>query len=496
MTQTGFELLTVDEMARADQAAIAGGIPGIELMEVAGLWVAQRAARFPGPVLVLCGPGNNGGDGFVAARRLAARGRVVVLALLGDAAALKGDAAVAAARWKGPVEVPDSAAVRKILDGGEGVVIDALFGAGLSRLLDGSAAALVAAVNASGLPVVAVDLPSGVNGDTGAVLGGRDGIAVKAAATVTFCRAKPGHYLEPGRGLAGDLTVADIGISDDVVAGIGPKAGINAMDLWRRQWPAAEVADHKYKRGHIVIWGSRNMPGAACLAAAAARRAGAGMVTTACRPDAADVYRGGALGLLVAECIGAGAYPAIINKDTCHGLVIGPGSLPTDVTRTRVSAALATGKPLVLDAGALTAFARHRAALIVAAHGSTVLTPHEGEFARLFPGDGDKLTRARQAAAEAGCVIVLKGPDTVIAAPGGRALINANGSPHLATAGTGDVLAGMIAALMGRGMAPFRAAAAAVWLHAEAANRIGRGLIAEDIPDALPGLYRAFGLDG
>ena len=480
-------LLSVGEIAHADAAAIAGGIPGIDLMEAAGAAVAAAVqADFPdGPVSVLCGPGNNGGDGFIAARLLAEAGRKVDLFLLGDPAKLKGDAALAAQRWKGPVlpltDTPPA----------DAVVIDALFGAGLARPLEGAAAKLAEAVTVQGNPVVAVDVPSGVMGDSGAV----DGPAFRAARTVTFCRRKPGHFLMPGKELCGRLTVADIGISDAVVDAVGAKTWVNSAEIWWPDFPRPRPRDHKYTRGHIVIWGNGQMPGAARLAAQGARRAGAGMVTIATLPEHAALFRAGAPGVLVKDVTDIKVYADFYVKGGKNQvLVVGPGNGPDAETRARALAAVSADKPVVLDADAISAFEDRPEDLLSSLHPACVLTPHEGEFARLFPDlAGDRLTRARRAAERAGCTVLLKGFETVIAAPDGRAIINANGTPHLATAGTGDVLAGMIAGLMGQGMAPLLAAAAAAWLHAAAAAGVGHGLIAEDIPEALPGLLRHLG---
>ena len=484
---TASELLRVGQMAAADAQTIAGGVPGIELMETAGRAVADRAqALFEGrPVTVLCGPGNNGGDGFVAARLLAERGVEVRLLLLGDRARLKGDAALAADRWTGPVEALDDTFGTE-----PGMaVIDALFGAGLTRALDGAAAAVAERLNASEAEVLAVDIPSGVFGDTGAV----PGAAVNAQECVTFCRRKPGHFLMPGAALCGAVRVADIGIPNGVVAAQAPDTWVNSADLWWPDFPVPGPDDHKYTRGHLVVWGNGEMPGAARMTAAGARRAGAGMVSIACRDADAGLFRAGAPGVLVRPLDDAAAYADFI-QGRVKALIVGPGAGTDGATRDRVLAALATGKPMVLDADGISAFADDTAPLLAGLHENCVMTPHEGEFARIFAGEGDRLTRARRAAAECGAVVVLKGFDTVIAAPDGRCVINANGAPYLATAGTGDVLAGMIGGLMGQGMPPLVGAAAAIWLHAAAAHAVGHGLIAEDIPDLLPALIR--GLPG
>ncbi|MEQ9559239.1 MAG: NAD(P)H-hydrate dehydratase [Rhodospirillales bacterium] len=475
-------LLRVGQMAQADADTIAGGTPGIELMEAAGAAVAARAARmFAGrPVAVLCGPGNNGGDGFVAARLLRDRGAEVRLYLLGARDGLSGDAALAAGRWTGAVE-----GLTADVDPAGAGIIDALFGAGLARPLGGMAAAVAEGLNAAGADVLAVDIPSGVLGDTGAV----SGPVIRARETVTFCRRKPGHFLRPGRDFCGVVRVADIGIADAVVAAQAPDTWVNSADIWWPAFPHPGPDDHKYTRGHVVIWGGGAMPGAPRLAADGARRAGAGIVSIACRPEDSGIFRAGAPGVLVRPMDDAAMYGTYV-QDGNKTLVVGPGNGPGPDTRARALAALATGKPVVLDADGISAFADDPGTLTAALHGTCVITPHDGEFARIFPQDGDRLSRARRAAEATGAVVLLKGFDTVIAAPDGRAVINANGSPHLASAGTGDVLAGITAGLLAQGMAPFRAACAAVWLHAAAAHRIGHGLIAEDLPQALPGIVQ------
>ena len=476
-------LLRVGQMAQADAATIAGGTPGIDLMETAGAAVADRARTlFNGrPVAVLCGPGNNGGDGFVAARLLKDKGAEVRLYLLGARDGLRGDAALAAGRWTGAVEELTAG-----FDPAGAGVVDALFGAGLARPLDGVAAAVAETLNAASADILAVDIPSGVMGDTGAVAGA----AIKARETVTFCRRKPGHFLRPGRDFCGAVRVADIGIPDAVVAAQAPDTWVNSADIWWPAFPHPGPGDHKYTRGHVVIWGAGAMPGAPRLAADGARRAGAGIVSIACRPEDTAIFRAGAPGVLVRPMDDTAVYETYV-QDGNKTLVVGPGNGPGPDTRTRALAALATGKPVVLDADGISAFADAPDALMAALHGNCVITPHDGEFARVFPNDDDRLSRARRAAEQSGAVVLLKGFDTVIAAPDGRAVINANGSPHLATAGTGDVLAGVTAGLLAQGMAPFPAACAAVWLHAAAAQCIGHGLIAEDIPGLLPGIVGA-----
>ncbi|WP_454690094.1 NAD(P)H-hydrate dehydratase [Achromobacter aloeverae] len=477
-------LLTPDEMALADQAAMAAGHDGVGLMEAAGLAVARAVlARWRrGRVVVLCGPGNNGGDGFVAARHLAAAGWPVALALLGERAALRGDAAHHAARWQGET-LP---LAPNVLEGAAGVV-DALFGAGLSRDIDGVARDTLKALGASGLPVCAVDVPSGVDGASGQVRGA----AARADFTVTFFRKKPGHLLLPGRQLCGELVLADIGIPDDVLEQVPPRAHENDPALWLARFPWPRVDGHKYARGHALVVGGAVMTGAARLSAMAAARAGAGLVTVAAPMSAWPVYATALTGIMVQPLAHAGALDDVLADTRKNAIAIGPGAGVTAQTRRHALSALATGRAVVLDADAITVFAGQGESLFDAIHGPCVMTPHEGEFGRLFPGSGSKTERARAAAARSGAVVLLKGPDTVIAAPDGRVVINANAPPDLATGGSGDVLTGLIAGLLAQGMTPFDAAACAAWLHGEAARTFGPGLIAEDLPAQLPTVLRA-----
>ncbi len=474
-------LLTVDEMRRADALAATGGIPSLDLMEAAGRAVARHIVRrWPKqPLAILCGPGNNGGDGFVVARLLDGSGWPVRVFLLGERAALKGDARVNAERWRGAVALLDGS-----LPDDCRLVVDALFGAGLARPLDGAAAAAIEAVNARSMICVAVDMPSGVSGDTGEVLG----MAPAAAATVTFFRRKPGHLLLPGRQLCGDVTVADIGIPASVLDEIAPRTFANGPGLWRHRFPRPAPADNKYSRGHAVVVGGAEMTGAARLAARGARRIGAGVVTIAAPPEVFSIYASDAPGTLVKPVADAIAFADLLADGRKNAVLIGPGAGVNETTKERVLAALGAGKACVLDADALTVFEDDPGALFRAAPPSWLLTPHEGEFQRLFPGAGDKLARARRAASTSGAGIVLKGADTVIAAPDGRAIINEGAPPGLATAGSGDVLAGFALGLMAQGMADFEAAAAATWLHGAAAAAFGPGLIAEDLCEVLPGV--------
>jgi hydroxyethylthiazole kinase-like uncharacterized protein yjeF len=493
------ELLTNAEMAQADRLTIAAGVPGIDLMENAGRAIADAvmARHPPGSLIcVVAGPGNNGGDGFVAARLLAGRGHRVRLLLLGDPARLAGDAAEAAKRWQGPVAAATPQALA-----GAAIIIDALFGAGLDRPLAGPARQMVEAINASGSPILAVDLPSGINGTTGAVMGA----AVRASRTVTFFRRKVGHLLLPGRIHCGPVQVADIGIKPDVLARIQPRAVANDPALWRSQFPFPRIDGHKYSRGHaVVVSGPLSTTGAARLAARAALRAGAGLVTIASPRDALPVHAAANTAVMVRRADGAEELRALLADRRLNAVVLGPGGGAGRELRDEVLVALAGTRAVVLDADALTSFADdpQRLFAAIAARGGqpTVLTPHDGEFARLF-GEAEgaqiqsRLDKAIRAARASGAVMVLKGPDTVIAHPEGRAAINHNAPPWLATAGTGDVLAGLVAGLLAQGMPPFEAAAAAVWLHGEAAAQAGPGMISEDLSEVLPMVYRCLSGD-
>ena len=486
------ELIDNAQMAEADRLTIAGGVAGIDLMERAGLAVAETAARHGGEVLVVAGPGNNGGDGFVAGRILRERGRQVRLVLVGDRGKLKGDAAEACRRWDGPIEAADPA---RWAAGGP--VVDALFGAGLDRTVEGKPRAMVEAMNARGMPIVAVDVPSGINGTTGAVMGA----AVDATETVTFFRRKPGHLLLPGRRHCGTVTVADIGIPASVLDRIKPQTFANAPELWRSVFPMPKTEGHKYSRGHaVIVSGGLAFTGAARLAARGALRAGAGLATIASPREALVVNAAANLAVMVRPVDGPTELAAMLADHRLNAVVLGPGGGVGEPMRALVHAALAGERAVVLDADALTSFGSDLPSLIGAiarrAGQPTVLTPHAGEFLRFFASSPQvidvpsKLEKTIAAARATKAVVLLKGPDTVVAAPDGQASIAENAPPWLATAGSGDVLAGFIAGLLAQGMPPFAAASAAVWLHGEVGHEVGPGLIAEDLPEALPRVYR------
>ena len=504
VTVTACELLTTEQMAIADQFAVSVGVASSTLMETAGRAVADCAAAMvspTAPIVVLCGPGNNGGDGFVAARLLRDRGFDVRVGCLVDQTALRGDAAVMAKLWAGPI---GSASHLELA--GAALIIDALFGAGLSRPLDATASAIVASIAKlmPSVPVLSIDVPSGLDGNTGDAPLQADGAARGAVAcatrTVTFFRRKPGHLLMPGRVLCGELEVADIGIPVQSLAVIAPKTFRNDPELWRQCWRAPVLDIHKYDRGHaVVVSGPAARTGAARLAARGALRIGAGLVTVASPNDAVAINAAQLTAIMVAPFDPPEGLREIFADPRINAILIGPGNGVTLATRSMVDIAFASSADVIIDADAITVFkcdpdmlfalTRRRAA----ENRPVVMTPHEGEFKRLFPDcSGSKLERARAAASHSGAVILLKGVDTVIAAPDGRAAINDNAPASLATAGSGDVLAGFITGLIAQGWPAWHAACASAWLHGACAAAFGPSLIAEDLPEQLSAVQKKF----
>lgn len=496
------ELLTNAEMAEADRLAAAAGVSSMSLMEAAGAAVARAAARRlyangARRLAVLCGPGNNGGDGYVAARVLREFGFDVRVASLVPASSLKGDAAEAARRWDSEI-----AGMGELALDDTGLAVDALFGAGVTRDLQGAAKQAVERLNewgrSTGRPIVAVDVPSGLDGTTGQLRGA----CLRATETVTFFRLKPGHLLLPGRTYCGVLTLADIGIPVSVLNDIAPQTFANAPELWRGALRFPQLRGHKYSRGHAVVVSGR-MPetGAARLAARGALRAGAGLVTVASPRDALGMHAASFTAIMVRQSDGPAGLAKLLADPRKNAVVLGPGLGVGEETCALVETALApsgskTRRAHVLDADALTSFAGQPERLFAAiqtSDGAVVLTPHDGEFARLFRDlrEFPKVERAREAARLSGAILVLKGADTVVADPDGHAAIAHNAPAWLGTAGAGDVLAGMIGGLLAQSMPAFEGAAAAVWMHGEAANHFGPGLISEDLPDMLPRVWSA-----
>ena len=477
------EVISVAQMRDIDRAAADLGVATRVLMENAGRAVAQAMfARWqPQATAVLCGPGNNGGDGWVAARLLRDAGWPVWVEAVVEPGALTGDAADAARCWSGDT-FPLAAARAPTAE----LYVDALFGAGLSRPLDGRFTALARQSMEAPERFVAVDTPSGLHGDFGRPLGET---CFRAGLTVTFVRKKSAHLLAPGRFFCGEIVVADIGAPESVVAAQTIQLWENSPALWRASFPWPRSETHKHARGHaLVASGGRGRTGAARLSARAALRVGAGLVSVLSPADAYAENAAQLTEIMLREAKDARAYAEAGQTAQC--LVVGPAFGVEDMHLAYLKAALAAPErgPLVLDADALTLLAPFNQRL----DPRDVLTPHVGEFKRLFPDLLDaaptRIAAARQAAARTGCVVLLKGPDTVIAAPDGRAVINATGTPFLATAGSGDVLAGIIGGLIAQGMASFEAAAAGAWLHGRAGETVGPGLVAGDLCEALPDL--------
>jgi ADP-dependent NAD(P)H-hydrate dehydratase / NAD(P)H-hydrate epimerase len=484
------EILTTVETAAVDGAAVESGISIDRLMQAAGRAVAEvvsAAHPMTTSIAVLCGPGNNGGDGYVAARVLADQGYAVDV--FAGRKPKQGAVVYAAARW--------GERVRPLLEfqpQSDSVVIDALYGAGLSRPILGEEAEAVSRLQRSGASIIAIDVPSGLNGDTGQPLGP----CVQASRTVTFFRMKPGHLLWPGRGLCGKVTVADIGLTPDHLArAAAPQLFLNAPKLWRHLLPSPSREAHKYTRGHcLVVSGTELQTGASRLAAIAALNNGAGAVTIAGARDALRIHAAHVTAIMLREAASPEAFADLIGEKLFAAVVIGPAAGVGGPTLARVMAARCSSLPLVLDADALTSLAGHlqRFRDVDRPSRPCVMTPHAGEFSRLFglelgqdPGfaalpetlQQSKVEQARAAARLSDAVVVFKGIDTVIVSADGRAAINVNAGPELATAGSGDVLSGLIGAHLACGMPAFEAAAAAVWLHGALGAETGAGLTAD-----------------
>jgi NAD(P)H-hydrate epimerase len=487
MTEPPEALLTNTQMAQADAFAVKSGVPSLTLMENAGAAVANEIMRrfTPRSVCVFTGPGNNGGDGWVVARHLKEHGWECWVEWLAPPSALKGDAAEMAKRFKGEAG-PINAGGRD-----PRLFVDALFGAGITRPLDGDALRLAEESKHFRKRVISIDVPSGLDGTTGEPAGGRSAPCFHAGLTVTFFRKKPGHLLMPGRALCGEVVVSPIGIPVEALEEIKPKAWINSPNLWRTNFPELTWESHKYTRGHtVVVSGGPWATGAARLAARGALRAGSGLVTVASHIDAMAPNAAHLTAIMLARADDGAGLVALLADKRKNAVVIGPGNGVGGETARKVEAALKSPAAVVLDADALSSFKDVPDVLFTLGRDRVVMTPHEGEFARLFPGvlDGSPRPGRLEAAR-----IAAKRANTVIAAPDGRAAINDNAPPELATAGSGDVLSGIIAGLLAQGMPTFEAACAGVWLHGAAASRFGRGLIAEDLPEALPDVLKTLG---
>lgn len=482
-----FILLTASQTRDVEASAMASGHSGAAMMEAAGAAVASFIIRSieKRQVVVLCGPGNNGGDGFVIARKLRDEGWPVRVGAVAGKDQLQGDAALMAGLYDGEVGKLSPAT----FEGAE-LIVDALFGTGLMRAIEGAMRDIVRAANDHGAPIISVDIPSGIHADTGAVLGE----AIRAKATMTFVSRKPGHVLFPGRAHAGAVEVADIGVKDELIANARPLLFANHPALWAGRWRRPDHAANKYDRGHAaVVSGPRLRTGAARLAAMAALRAGAGLVTILSPSSACDENAAHLTAIMLREAETAADIAAVLADRRFKAALIGPAAGVGRETTERTIAILRSTAAAVIDADALTSFEGAQASLFDALRPDDVLTPHQGEFSRLFPDliETARLPAAIAASKRAGAVIVLKGADTIIAAPDGRTVINSNAPFDLATAGSGDVLGGIIAGIRAQGAPGFEAAAAAAFLHGAAGQVAGPGLIAEDLPNSLPEVFRA-----
>lgn len=462
------ELLTTEGLKETEQSVIATGISEQVLMERAGEGVVEVILEKFSPCLtvIFCGPGKNGGDGKVVARLLKKKG------------------------W--PVEVvslehlPSFEKIETLLSHA-GLIVDGLFGSGLARPLEENTLTLVSLINASLKPVVSIDIPTGIETNSGASCIE----SIRATYTVTFFRARLGHYLLPGREYRGELFVKDLGLPDALLP--PTSSHLNSPSLWNDSLKDPQLLDHKYDRGPCLIIATGCMPGAIRLASLAARRGGSGLVRVICKREEYPLFATTAWGEIITPVASAEEFFKWIEDKHFKALLWGAGTHPHDSIREQAITILLTKKPCVLDGGALSSFAGKASELTNHLHENVILTPHEGEFLRLFPHLAflkNKTEKALKAAAEAGAIIVLKGNDTVIASPKGELIINANAPTTLSTAGTGDVLAGLMVSLLAQGLPPFQAAAAAVWMHGEAASHKGLGLIAEDLLGEIPSVVQ------
>jgi hydroxyethylthiazole kinase-like uncharacterized protein yjeF len=483
------EILSTHQMKLAEKAACTGKTNSFTLMQRAGKAVAEEIiSRYSKqPVLVLCGTGNNGGDGFIVASTLKKKNWDVTLACAADTHDLQGDASRAADTWRDDIvsfedlEIPE-----------DGLIVDAVFGTGLSRPVEGQIYETLISLRETECPIIAVDVPSGMNADTGEC----QDCTPQAEITITFGWKKPGHLLLPGRQAAGEIIVADIGIDPELLPSIGPFMHENSNELsWGAEDFDKPIYAHKYHHGHVVVLGGRTMTGAASLAASAALRMGAGLVTVVAPADTAIIHQLQNPSLIVEPIGELARFKEHIKDPRRNAVLLGCGAGLDNIGALKKivfdSVQATPQKICVLDADALSVFEGDTKVLMSVLGDHCILTPHEGEFARLFPDlKGSKPERAFAAAKRSGAVIVLKGADTVIASPDARLVINSNGSGWLATAGTGDVLAGMIVGLAARGLLdPFDVACAAVWMHGRASELAGVGMISSDLAGHIPAVW-------
>lgn len=489
--QKSHVLLTAQQSRDLDAEAIKLGVTGESLMEAAGRAVADMLAEYigtpleaGGTVIILCGPGNNGGDGFVAARHLEEWGYPISLRCAVLPSKLKGDAKLAANKWRGPVEAMSATGFKEAA-----AIVDCLFGTGLNKPIEGELAEIISAVNSAGTFVLAVDIPSGLSADTGLPVGP----CVEAGATITFNFKKIGHVIVPGRYLCGgnsNIVVSDIGVPNKAFSAINPQDSENIPDFWGSNFPFSGPQTHKYGRGHMLVLGGKEPTlGASRLASLAGLRVGAGLVTLAAPSETYPVQASALMDVMVRRFDSAFGFMGIVNDPRIKAVLVGPGAGRGEKTVDLVKQVGAKKKHLVLDADALASLVGRREVIHELKSPEIVLTPHEGEFAKLFPEldfNADRLDAVRRAAKTTETVIVLKGVSTVVAAPDGRVSIATNAPSWLSVGGTGDVLSGMVCGLMTQGMPAFEAASAGVWIHGEAGMKAGRGLIASDLLDVIP----------
>jgi len=487
-------LLNNEAMEQLDRDTISCGTLGIQLMEQAGSSAVEQICHHysPIPTLVLCGPGNNGGDGFVIARLLAQQGFNVQVAQALPKGHYQNDAAIMEQKYIGEAIALEECC--KVIDDQQyQLVIDALFGTGLNRPIEGIYHTVLQKVSTLKAPIVAIDIPSGINGNTGQV----QGIAAPAMLTVTFAFKKLGHTLIPGRDYCGKIIVTDIGHPPNLLQDIRSDYIENHPELWQKYLPSPSNQSHKYNRGYTLIYGGPiACTGASRMASYAALRAGAGICSIACTPAALPIYAASVTAIMTKSYSSDAELNKMLDSNKLNALLIGPGAGVNDTTRRHTLMMLNTQLPCVLDADALTCFSDNPQILFNAIkqrNAATILTPHSGEFDRIFgiTTPEKRIESVMKAAMNSGAIIILKGADSIIGTPDGNVTINTHASFHLATAGAGDVLAGIIAGLLATNMPPYKAVQAAIWIHGECGIRCGKGLIAEDLIDVLPNILHS-----
>ena len=487
MNLGGMPIVTASEMYRAEESAARAGVSKLELMENAcQSIVSEITSRWtPRKTLVLCGPGQNGGDGLGVACLLQQRRWIIDVVRCFPDKGFEGNAQIMSERWGGPWMDEESVRLEDYA-----LVVDAVLGIGLKRELEPRLSSFFEKINALNIDVVAVDIPTGISSGTGDVLGG----SLHANLTVTFGWPKPGHFLLPGKDICGQIVVSDIGVTEENLTLEARAIRVNGPNLWLDKIPRIKPEAHKYHRGHSVIigGGSTNSTGAARLAAEASLRSGSGLATLWVPSDALADYSSAPAAILLEGRAELPQMSEFLADDRKNVVLIGPGCGVSEETRILTKKILSSSKKVVLDADALTSFSANPTILFDLISSDTVLTPHSGEFAKLFKelSYGDKISLTRAAAKTSGAIIIYKGNDTVIAEPGGKAVVNFNAPTNLATAGTGDVLSGIVSGLLAQGCSPFAASCISVWCHSRAASYGGKGLIADDLLQKIPKVFQ------